>query len=294
MPGMSVKTDNRIMPDSTVSMSDREFRLFSELIYNELGIKMPPAKKTMLTSRLGKRLRALGLRSYDQYFKLVMGDSARTGEFNRMADAVTTNKTDFFRESVHFDIMRSEALPQMVLGERFRLQKKLYTWSAGCSTGEEAYTMAIVLSEFLGGISGSDFEILATDVSEKVLAAGKNAVYREGVVKPVPLALRRKYLMKGKGDKKGLFRVVPELRKKVLFRYLNFMDRDFDIQTKPDIIFCRNVIIYFDRETQKELFKKFYRVLVPGGYLFIGSSETLNGVNDMFYSVGPSVYRKPE
>lgn len=276
-----------------VTMSDSEFSLFSRLIYSRLGIKMPETKKLMLTSRLNKRLKALGYRSYREYFDYISTDRGESEEFNKMIDAVTTNKTDFFREPDHFDILLKKVLPELVQSENFNERKMVNIWSAGCSTGQEAYTITMVMSEFFSGMHGR-YNILATDISPKVLQAGNEAIYTESVIEPIPVSLRQKYLMRGTGDKVGLFRIIPALREKVTFKQLNLMDDHFNVSTFMDVIFCRNVIIYFDKPTQIELFKKFYKHLVPGGYLFIGSSETLYGINNDFVPVGPTVYKKPK
>jgi len=273
-------------------MSDKEFSLFSTLIYSHLGIKMPPVKKLMLTSRLLKRLKALGIKTYKDYYDYLCSDKGQSEEFNKMFDAVTTNKTDFFREPDHFDILVKRVLPDLVQSENFIERKMINIWSAGCSSGEEAYTLTMVMSEFFSG-NKSKYSILATDISPKVLQAGYDAIYTESTILPIPVALRQKYLMRGTGDKIGLFRIIPALRERVTFKQLNLMDDNFNVSKQMDIIFCRNVIIYFDKETQIELFEKFYKHLVPGGYLFIGSSETLYGINNNFLPVGPTVYRKP-
>jgi len=277
---------------SVLQMGDKEFALFSKLIYGRLGIKMPPVKKLMLTSRLIKRLKALGFTSYKQYYDYLCTDKGKSEEFNKMIDAVTTNKTDFFREPVHFDILVKNVLPELVESKNFDEKKVINIWSAGCSTGEEAYTITMVMSDFFSG-NMSKFSILATDISSKVLQAGYEAIYTENAIDPIPTQMRHKYLMRGTGDKAGLFRIIPELRRKVTFRQVNLMDDKFSVRSDMDIIFCRNVIIYFDKETQIKLFEKFYNHLVPGGYLFIGSSESLYGVNEDFISVKPTVYRKP-
>lgn len=290
---VNTKLEDAFPETGLVAMSDKEFSLFSTLIYNRLGIKMPPVKKLMLTSRLMKRLKAHGLRSYKDYYDFLCSEKGESEEFNKMIDAVTTNKTDFFREPDHFNILVQTVLPELVLTENFSGSKLINIWSAGCSTGQEAYTLAMVMSEFFNGII-SKFSILATDISPKVLQSGYDAIYTESVIEPIPEYMRKKYLMRGKGDKNGLFRIVPSLREKVTFKQLNLMDSQFNVPMNIDIIFCRNVIIYFDKDTQIELFKKFYKHMVPGGYLFIGSSETLNGISKEFISVGPTIYKKPK
>ena len=280
------------------TMSDREFKRFSEFIYARCGIKLPPAKKTMLTARLLKRLRDLGLTSYKEYYEYIDTQEGRSKELTRMIDVVTTNKTEFFREVKHFDFLAKSALPALVGSTQARSQRKLNIWSAGCSSGEESYTLAMVLTEFFNGRqTGSrpldQFSILATDISAQMLTTAKRAIYPKETVEPVPVMWRQKYLMRGKNSQKEFCRVVPELRHCITFCHLNLMDKDFGIKTRMDIIFCRNVVIYFDRQTQRRLFEKFYDQLVPGGYLFIGHSESLHGINERFQSVATTVYRKP-
>ncbi len=284
------------------TMSNREFKRFSEFIYAQCGIKMPPAKKAMLTARLLKRLRDLGLTSYSEYYDYVSSTDGRSKELVKMIDVVTTNKTEFFREAEHFDFLAKSALPALVGSRQARSRRKLNIWSAGCSSGEESYTLAMVLAEFFSTTRPLNhsttrplyqYAILATDISTQILARAKKAIYLKETVEPVPVMLRQKYLMHGKSSQNGLCRVVPELRHCITFRYLNLMDKDFGIRPRMDIIFCRNVVIYFDRQTQRKLFEKFYDQLVPGGYLFIGHSESLHGINERFQCVATTVYRKP-
>lgn len=278
--------------DGILNMSDEEFSLFGNLIYSSLGIKMPKTKKHMLISRLAKRVNALGCKSYGEYYSFLCSEQGKTTELKKMVDAVTTNKTDFYREADHFKILIDKVLPTLVETEKFLNKRLINIWSAGCSSGEEAYTIAMLMSDYFNN-KNECFNILATDISSKVLQIGCDAIYPETVIKPIPDKMRKKYLMRGTGEKNGLYRIVPSLRDKVTFRYLNLMNSTFDVDEMMDIIFCRNVIIYFDKETQKTLFEKFYKQLVPGGYLFIGSSETLYGINSDFMPVGPTVYRKP-
>ncbi len=275
-------------------MSDRTFSRFSEFIHSELGIKMPGSKKIMLQSRLHKRMRSLDIKSFDDYYDYVFNSSAKQEELTHMVNVVTTNKTDFFREPKQFDYLAQTALGETICNEKRALRKSLLVWSAGCSTGEEPYTLAMVVANFMDGKQNGNYSILATDISTRVLGVAKEATYAEAEVAPVPLTLKKKYLMRGKGPQKGFARIVPSLRKRVSFQRLNLnKGNHFGIRTPMDIIFCRNVIIYFDRKTQTKLFEKFYAQLAPGGYMFIGHSETLTGINDAFLGVGPSIYRKP-
>jgi len=274
-------------------MSDGDFRQFRDFIYDQCGINLMPKKKLMLTSRLSKRLRELGMSSFTEYFDYVTSSRGRSEELVRMINVVSTNKTDFFRESKHFDFLINQALPHFVRSGGASSHKRLNVWSAGCSSGEEPYTLAMVLSEFFRTTGMGAFSIYATDISTRVLAIAQKGIYPESTVEPVSRQLKQKYLMKGKGPKEGFCRIVPELRKYVRFQRLNLIEgRHFGLRTEMDIIFCRNVVIYFDRRTQIRLFEKFYNQLKPGGYLFIGHSETLHGINDKFVPVGVAVYRK--
>ena len=274
-------------------MSGKDFRRFRDFIYEQCGINLVPKKKMMLTGRLSKRLRDLGMTSFAEYFDYVTSSSGRSEELIRMINAVSTNKTDFFREPKHFDFLKDQALPHLVRSGRATSNRRFNVWSAGCSSGEEPYTLAMVLSDFFRTTGMGGFSIYATDISTRVLAVAQKGIYPESSVESVPWQLKQKYLMKGKGSQKGLCRIVPELRKYVRFQRLNLIEgRHFGLRIEMDIIFCRNVIIYFDRKTQIRLFEKFYNQLKPGGYLFIGHSETLHGINDQFMPVGVAVYRK--
>lgn len=278
-----------------VSMSDSDFRRFREMVYRECGINIVLAKKTMLAGRLRKRLRELGIDSFGKYYEYVSGEGGRAGEIVRMLDVVSTNKTDFFREPGHFDTLANKVLPALVRSGKWHPGRRLNIWSAGCSSGQEPYTIAMVTAEFVSRNRTGDFSVLATDISTRVLEAARKGIYPSSAMEPVPPALKRKYTMYGKGNLDGFSRIVPELRKHVQFQRLNLNGgRNFGIRTRMDIIFCRNVIIYFDRETQRTLFQKFYDQLEPGGALFIGHSETLNGINDRFKTTGSATYMKPD
>ncbi|SNB44791.1 protein-glutamate O-methyltransferase CheR [Geobacter sp. DSM 9736] len=278
--------------DGSITLTRDDFSRLSEFIYKECGIKMPPAKKTMLEARLQKRLRVLGMPTFKKYCDYLFSSEGMQQELVQMIDLVTTNKTDFFREPDHFDYLTNHVLPKW-MEERGGNGRRLMIWSAGCSTGEEPYTLAMVLEEFAENWPGFSYQLLATDISTRVLEKAKTAIYDEERVIPVPMPLKRKYLLRSKDRAAGLVRIVPELRSKVSFRRLNFMDSSFGIREHIDIIFCRNVIIYFDRPTQKNLLSRFIDQMHPGGYLFMGHSETLNGLDLPLLAVHPTVYRKP-
>ncbi|MBI5826634.1 MAG: chemotaxis protein CheR [Deltaproteobacteria bacterium] len=275
-------------------MSPKDFNRLSAFIQSELGIKMPGSKRPLLESRLQKRLRSLGMGSFGEYCDFLFSPDGLNAELVHMIDLVTTNKTDFFREPQHFEYLLNYALPELVRTWGAGLKKSLVIWSAGCSSGEEPYTLAMVLSEFAQrhpGL-GFDFSIIATDISTRVLQAASKGIYHEERITPVPVELRRRHLLRSRDNSAGLVRISPELRERVRFRRLNFMDDDFGFREQLDIIFCRNVIIYFDKETQKRLFEKFCECLGPGRYLCIGLSETLNGLDLPLVKVASSIYRK--
>ena len=275
-------------------LAEKDFLRLSAFIYAECGIKISEKKKVMLEARFQKRLRHLGMTSFDDYCAYLFSPQGLESERYHMIDAVTTNKTDFFREPSHFEFLVNTALPELIVPRESGTGKKLTIWSAGCSTGEEPYTLAMVINEFAQRYPdlGFTWSILATDISTKVLEKARQAVFDMERAIPIPEPLKRKYLLKSKDRNKGLVRIVPELRQMVRFRRLNFMDDDFGLRDKMDVIFCRNVIIYFDRPTQTRLLTKFYNQLRPAGYLFMGHSETLHGLNVPFLQVAPTIYRK--
>ncbi|MDD2365272.1 MAG: protein-glutamate O-methyltransferase [Desulfuromonadaceae bacterium] len=281
-----------LSPRLPATLSDREFSRFSSFIYDYVGIKMPPAKKTMLEARLQKRLKANSIHSFEEYSNYVFSAEGRVAELIHLIDVVTTNKTDFFREPGHFDYMVKTALPNILQARGDVFRDPVRIWSAGCSTGEEPYTLAIVLSEFAASRPEFKAAIMASDICTQVLQIAKNGIYPEERTDPIPLNLKKKYLTRSREKSKSLVRIAPHLRSMISFRRLNFMDDDFGISEKMDIIFCRNVVIYFDKPTQQTLMRKFYKQLKPGGYLFIGHSETLSGLDVDFKAVASTVYRK--
>jgi chemotaxis protein methyltransferase CheR len=274
-------------------LSPREFARLADFIEHHCGIRMPPAKKVMVESRLRKRLRELGLAGFSEYCDRVLGAKEGDGELVHMIDAVTTNKTDFFREPQHFEYLVKAALPTLMREQGSGIRRPLMVWSAGCSSGEEPYTLAMVLAEVAERLPGFRYLLLATDICTKVLGKAKAAVYEEDRVEPVPPELRRKYLLRSKDREKRVVRIAPELRSLVRFRRLNFLDDDFGLREPIDVVFCRNVFIYFDRPTQEAVLHRFCRHLVPGGYVFLGHSETINGLRVPLVPVAPTVYRTP-
>ncbi len=272
------------------NISTRDFGRLRSLIYAQSGISLNAEKKTMLEPRIKRRLRNLNLNSFGDYCDYLFGPHGEKEELVHLLDVVSTNKTDFFREPEHFEFLVEKAIPDLVA--RNESGRPLLIWSAGCSTGEEPYTLAMVLMECGQRHPGFRFRILASDISTTVVAKAERGVFRSEVAGPVPSDLRRKYFMRSRDRNSNVLRVVPELRQLVEFRRLNFMDADFGLSQKADVIFCRNVIIYFDRPTQERIVQKLAAQLLPGGYAFVGHSETLHDMDVPLAPVAPALYRK--
>jgi chemotaxis protein methyltransferase CheR len=271
-----------------MQMKDADFRQLSTFINSELGIKMPPAKKVMLQSRLQKRLNELKSASFREYIDFIFSDEGRN-ELINVLDIVTTNKTDFFREPLHFDYLTEKVLPEFASGNS---RSVLKVWSAGCSTGEEPYTLAMVLSDFRENNRDFDFHITASDISTRVLKKAAEAIYNEDRVASMSLTKKKKYLLKSKNNIKRTVRIIPELRSKVRFIQMNFMDSAYVTDTMFDIVFCRNVLIYFDRKTQEEVINKLCTRLKPGGYFFLGHSESITNFEVPLKQLQSTIFRK--
>jgi chemotaxis protein methyltransferase CheR len=262
----------------SLELSSDAFQRISTTMEEVAGIRIPAGKEMLVRSRLAKRLRALGLPDFRSYLELM--DADPTGaELTRMVDALTTNKTAFFRESAHFEHLATEVLPALD-GAGLRI------WSAGCSTGEEPYTLAMLLAE--EGVGPRSARILATDISDRALAHARNAEYPASTLEGVPAALRKRYFEQ---TSEGQFRVEQGIRSQVAFARLNLM-ADWPMRGPFDVIFCRNVMIYFDREIRERLVRRFHDLLRAGGYLYVGHSESLTGLDHPFRYVRPAVYRR--
>lgn len=273
-------------------MKDKDFQQFSTFIYDHVGIQLPPTKKTMLEARLQKRLKSLNIEGFEEYSRFVFSPQGQQSELVHLIDVVTTNKTDFFREPGHFSFLTEKALPTIIRQKSRSPAQPVRIWSAGCSSGEEPYTLAMVLSEFAAEQRGFRFSILASDISTRILETARTAIYPEERTDDIAMHFKKKYLLRSRDRTRGLIRICPELRAAIGFRRINFMDDDFGLSEKMDIIFCRNVVIYFDKPTQQDLMQKFHRQLRPGGFLFLGHSETLNGIDVDFKVAGSTVYQK--
>ena len=275
-----------------VTIKNNEFSQLSKFIYEQCGINLTPAKKTMVSTRLQKRLRKLNMKTMKEYLAFLFSAEGKKYEIVHLLDIISTNKTDFFREPAHFQYLRQTVLPEFISHAHFSSASPFRVWSAGCSTGEEPYSLAMELQEYAKENRSLRFSILASDISTRVLKIAVKAIYSEEKVQPVPAPYKKQYLMRSKDRTQKLVRIVPELRKTVQFRRLNFMDRDFGIKKPFHAVFCRNVIIYFDRPTQERLINRFANHMVQGAYLFVGHSETLNGLDVPFRQVYPTVYKK--
>jgi chemotaxis protein methyltransferase CheR len=268
--------------DDVSEISAKAFAGLQELIFKAAGITMSDAKKSLMTGRLAKRLRALNLESYDEYLQyLTKGEGAHNNEFQRFVDLLTTNETYFYREPQHFDFLKQEIL------SRHEPNKLLRLWSAASSSGEEAYTLAMILSEALG-VDGN-WEIQGTDISTEMIKAARQGIYNEHRVRLVPKDIRRKYLLKGTKKYNGYVAVAPEIKRHVRFDHYNLVESPLRSEMF-DVIFCRNVLIYFDQPTKKKVLERLCKQLKANCHLMTGHSESLHGMLPQLRSVKPSVY----
>ncbi|WP_376776023.1 CheR family methyltransferase [Rhizobium populisoli] len=271
-------------------LSKRNFDMLSKYIYDYSGIKMPHSKMTMLEGRLRRRLRVTGMATFDSYCDYLFKQGGLDSESIFLIDAVTTNKTDFFREPKHFDYLTRTALPEII---RNYNDRRIRTWSSACSTGAEPYTMAMVLSEFLASSAPErDYFVLATDLSTDVLQKAQRGIYQSELLQPVPAEMMRKYVMRPADNRRQEMRIVPKLRSKVGFARMNLMDGNYPIGDQMHLIFCRNVLIYFDKPTQQHVLSRLCESLLPGGYLFIGHSETVTGFDLPIKQVANTVFKR--
>ncbi len=266
-------------------MEPETFKAFQEIAYDAAGIFLRPGKAALVQARLARRLRELGLPSEREYLARLRADPG--DELVLFLDAISTNFTKFFREPDHFDTLREHLAAARASGQR-----RVRIWCAGCSSGEEPYTVAMVLDPVL---EGCDWRVLATDLSTRVLARAAEGVYAEEEVEPVPAALRARYLVRAPDEAdRPRFAVSPRLRERIVFRRLNLAERPYPMSGPLDAVLCRNVMIYFDRPMREGLVAEIERLLRPGAPLFVGHSETLNGLKTRLRTERPSVYRLPE
>ncbi|MGJ4945952.1 CheR family methyltransferase [Bradyrhizobium sp. HKCCYLS1011] len=269
-------------------LSDRHFRSIAQLIESQVGIKLPAAKRLMLEGRLHKRVRALNFSGIGEYVDNLFEQGQLELELTHLIDVVTTNKTDFFREPSHFVFMKDVAVPELL---KARGRKDLKVWSAACSMGMEAYTAAMVLDDMTRGRT-FQYRILGTDISTAVLALAKAAIYTHDALAPVPAEFIKRYFLRSRDRTCTEVRVVPELRRMTNFMRMNLMDSSYPVDRDVDIIFCRNVLIYFERETQRKVIEQLCSHLRPGGYLMVGHSESMiHSVVPGLKQVQPTIFR---
>jgi chemotaxis protein methyltransferase CheR len=269
-------------------LSHRNFTRLAEVINNASGIKMPIGKKTMLEGRLRRRVAALDLPHLNAYCDYLFDSSDFEAELIHLINVATTNKTDFFREPIHFEFMTRTALPALVQDG----QRRVKIWSAAASIGAEAYTLAMVMEEFRRGVNGLDYSILATDICTEVLAQAASGRFQKAMIDPVPMELRRRYVLQSRDPAADEVRIAPALRAKIAFARLNLMDSTYRVGNDMDFIFCRNILIYFDKPTQERVLSRLCDHLRPNGYLVLGHSESAVGVDLPVVAVVNTIFQK--
>jgi len=270
-------------------LSDKDFEAFSTFIYNEYGIKMPPIKRIMLQGRLLKRIRELNMSSYSEYREYFFSRDGQQKELYNFLNVITTNKTDFYREPGHFDYLKDQLIPEFMKHQGNRVFK---LWSSACSSGEELYTLSIVLNEYKRLNPAFNFSIVGSDISHQVLEKAAKGIYPEDRIDIIPLELKKRYFLKSKDRDNPTVRVRPELQRNITLKYINLMDNVYNMNDTFTAIFCRNVLIYFDRPTQEKVINKLCQYLEKGGIFFIGHSESLSGMNVPLEHIRPTVFRK--
>ena len=273
-----------------VDLSDNEFTAISDLVYEKAGINLHAGKKELVRARLASIIRKENFGSFSNFFEHTIQDETGN-ELVRLLDALSTNLTHFFREPDHFSYLAKTFLPELLSTKTNGRPRSLRIWSAGCSTGEEPYSIAMTLLDHLPSIDSMDVKILATDLSSQAMRTASRGVYQEAKVSGVSPESLKRYFKKGHGSAEGSYLVKDEVKRLITFRRLNLID-PFPVKGPFDLIFCRNVMIYFDKEIQQNLVGRFYDILRKQGYLFIGHSESLGLTNNDFHYIKPTIYRK--
>jgi chemotaxis protein methyltransferase CheR len=279
-------------PGGGDSLSLRDFRRLATFIHDYSGIKVPDSKRTMVEGRLRKRVRATGAADMTAYCRALFDCGGLAAETIPLIDVMTTNKTEFFREPEHFRFLDEVALPELIGARRSGTQPLVKIWCAASSIGAEPYTLAMVAADASQRLGGFRIDITATDLSTQVLETAALAIYPEAMVAPVPIDMRKRYLLRSKVAARGLVRVAPELRRLVRFGRLNLMDATYPMDRDQDAIFLRNILIYFDKPTQCAVLTRLCGHLRPGGYLVLGHSESLTGFDLPVTAVGNTVFRR--
>ena len=281
-PKATASRNASALPGAVV-LQDQEFTQFSALIYRIAGISMAPSKKPLVSSRLAKRLKHCGLDSYADYFRLITSPQGKD-ELQMAVDLLTTNETHFFREPKHFDFLRQRIIPARRKGLAFR------AWSASCSSGEEPYSIAMVLDELLGN---QPWEVLASDISTRIVDKARSGLFSLERLPEIPKPYLSHYCLRGVGEFEGTLLIDKALRERVRFMLHNLTEEPGKLG-EFDVIFLRNVMIYFDQETKRKVVSRLLPLLRPGGYFLIGHSESLNGVSDVLKPIAPAIYWKPD
>jgi chemotaxis protein methyltransferase CheR len=280
-----------VLTSQSIELSDKDFRKISDMVYKHCKINLHAGKKELVRARLAKRLRLGKFNNFPEYLKHVLEDKSGK-EFSILIDSLSTNLTSFFRERQHFEFLQDRFLPALMERRRKQNNFKIRVWSAGCSSGEEPYTIAISLLDAINGQGRWDVKILATDISTRMLEKAKAGVYDSERVDPVPAMQKQKYLLSNRMKGRKTFEASKFLKDIVYFRYLNLME-EWPIKGTIDFIFCRNVMIYFDKSTQERLVNRYWNILASGGILFTGHSESLTGIEHRFKYIQPTIYMKP-
>ena len=276
---------------NAIQLEDRDFDFLCRLIYEQSRIRLGPDKRTLVTGRLAKRLRQLQLADYHEYCQMLRSPAGEE-ELHILIDRISTNHTHFFREMKHFDFLREKVLPQW----RARSGAKtgvFHIWSAASSSGEEPYSLAIYLAEYLAPANTNAWQIEASDISTRVLKTAEEGIYEEGKLAEITPELLHRFFQRGVGNWQAHCRIKRELRERINFHHLNLLDASYPFSTPFEVIFCRNVMIYFDRPTQETLIRQLTDHLVPGGYLMVGHSESLSGIKHSLRLIQPAIYLKP-
>jgi len=271
-------------------LSEQEFEQFSKLVYTHCGIDLHDGKKELVRARLSKLIRAGNFGSFSEYYDYVIADSTGAA-ISELTDSISTNLTSFFREPQHFAFLTQTLVPEMLCRKTGQNTRRIRAWSAGCSSGEEPYSIAITLLEAIRNQGQWDLKILATDISRKILNRAQQGQYDDERISTIPPAVKSKYLFAKRHNGQPLYHVCPNLKEIIVFKYLNLME-NWPFQGPIDFIFCRNVMIYFDKSTQQRLVNRYWQVLERGGYLFTGHSESLTGIDHKFRYIQPTIYKK--
>lgn len=278
---------------SIAVIEDNEFNYLKGIIYERTGIALAPHKKIMLQSRLNSRLRVLGMSTYKDYVQKLKSEKVFFNtEIDEIINKVTTNKTDFFRENHHFEFLKNTVFPVLEERSKKTYKKNIRIWSSACSTGEEPYSIAMTVLDYFSTRPGWDIKIVASDIDTNVLKTAEKGIYKDDRLAPVEKSTVMKYFTSSKENDGTYYTVRQPLRDLIQFKKINLLETGYPFTEKFDVIFCRNVIIYFDKETQKKIFAGFERVIHEDGFLIIGHSETLFGISENFKFLGHTIYQK--